>query len=145
MGRGTITWHSQIDRDLPRRAAVIRRWIGAHGCDDRSIQLSCDLPVIPVAKGPKAKKVKSPSLTCAGQQLVVCTARRRQTGGDRQHHNCAAQQKESLWDLLPPLNVTDSWSTETLAAYAHGRLDVATEGDSRKATARRSGPRILRP
>lgn len=70
--------------------------------------------------------------TCAGEQQVVCTAWRRQAGGDRQQHNCAAQQRESLWDLLPPLNVTDAWSTETLAAYAHGRLDVPTEGDLRK-------------
>mmetsp|Transcript_22252 Transcript_22252/g.45462 ORF Transcript_22252/g.45462 Transcript_22252/m.45462 type:complete len:469 (+) Transcript_22252:103-1509(+) len=131
VSRGAISWHSQVDRDMPRRTAVIHRWIGAHGCSDESIQLSCHEPV-----ASETKPTASMAFTCAGQQQVVCNARRRQTGGDRQQHNCAAQ-PELLWDLLPPLNVTDAWPTETLAAYAHGHLHVTTEGDLRKGSSKK--------
>ena len=125
---------------MPRRTATIRRWIGAHGCADESIQLSCPddavqgptaAPLKPKGRLKASLKPKGPmALTCAGEQQVVCTATRRQAGGDRRQHNCAAQ-AETLWDLLPPLNVTDSWNTETLTAYAHGSLHVQTEGELR--------------
>ena len=77
----------QVDRDMPRRAAVIRRWIGTQGCDDLSIQLSCNAEprVATAAPGARARPAAM-ARTCAGEQQVVCTAWRRQAGGDRHRH-----------------------------------------------------------
>ena len=68
--------------------------------------------------------------TCAEQQQMVCVARRRTKGGERFHHNCEAPDR-LMWDLLPPLNVTEHWPPAKMRAYAHGRFDVPTEGELR--------------
>eukprot|EP00964_Phaeocystis_antarctica_P030423 scaffold17184_cov76-Phaeocystis_antarctica.AAC.3 len=115
---------------MPRRAAVIRRWLGAHGCDDQSIQLSCKDE--PVTTTPAANvRPAAMALTCAGEQQVVCTAWRRQTGGDRRRSMVKVPQLSSC-----------ASSGQCLVFLGSSTLPGRGRPDGRPATA--SGPRAYR-
>ena len=60
------------------------------------------------------------SWTCAGEAQTACSASREAQHGSSACLNTAAK----LWGLLPPLNLTDGWSTQTLAAFAAGESDT---------------------
>ena len=108
-------------------AAVLHRYMRRFGCNDASIELHCDEPQ---NNSKPTDRAYATERTCAEQQQMVCVARRRTKGGERFHHNCEAPDR-LMWNLLPPLNVTEQWPLAKMRAYAHGRFDVPTEGELR--------------
>ena len=101
-------------------AAVLHRYMRRFGCNDASIELHCDEPQ---NNSKPTDRAYATERTCAEQQQMVCVARRRTKGGERFHHNCEAPDR-LMWDLLPPLNMTEHWPLAKMRAYAHGRFDV---------------------
>lgn len=82
----TVVWHSKIDDDFPRRAAIIHRWWreeGARECSESHVTCSSVPLLEPRSRGNVT--------TCAKASLRLCHARQRRKG-------CSHAQL-SLWGL----------------------------------------------
>ena len=139
--RTLIAWHSKVDRDFPRRLAVLHRWMREHGCTAGPIVPSCGQTIPGVPRSRSWARLRSnPALnvTCAGARQLPCTAHdTRLTDAGRGSRMAATAKKCDdrrvlLWDDLPPLATVDGWSLAQLRGFARGELNVTLEGELKR-------------
>ena len=128
-----ITWHAKtpVDKDFRRRVAVLHRWSSEHRCRRTPpLQLGGCSPALPLLALRTGRRTSRDVLRgCGGQPLSLCGVAL---------PNCSSVDYEPLWDHLPPVTVTNRWSSGTLHSFATGRLNVTTEGEMRMREMRRA-------
>lgn len=148
--RTLISWHSKVDRDFPRRLAVLHRWMREHGCAAGQIVPNCGqtIPGVPRSRlWARLRSNPAVNVTCARARQLPCTAHDmrlamvekssvaadavRERRGGTMAKRCD-DRRVLLWDDLPPLATVDGWSLAQLRSFARGELSVTTEGELKR-------------